>query len=125
MLHSRLRFSLASPLTSHFSAPFLSVLHAPPPLLLSPNPFLPWCHRRRGLDISLCTAVSVPIFTEADVCYRPGLVFWFADEAAAKKVKFPSTEYKWIEENDLYGSDDPLAMERKKLKAEMDGAVKG
>jgi 6-phosphogluconolactonase len=54
----------------------------------------------------------------------PGLVFWFADEAAAKKVKYPSTEFKWIQEGDLHGSDDPVAMERKKLKQEMDAAVK-
>jgi len=42
----------------------------------------------------------------------PGLVFWFADEAAAKKVKYPSTEFKWIQEGDLHGSDDPVARGR-------------
>ena len=54
----------------------------------------------------------------------PGLVFWFADAAAAKKVQYPHTEYKWIEENDLEASDDPIGVERKKLKHEMDAAVK-
>jgi len=27
----------------------------------------------------------------------PGLVFWFADAAAAKKVNYPNTAFKWIE----------------------------
>lgn len=54
----------------------------------------------------------------------PGLVFWFADEAAAKKVNYPKTVFKWIEEEELHHSEDPIAMERKKLKEEMDAAVK-
>ena len=53
----------------------------------------------------------------------PGLVFWFADAAAAKKVRYPATDFKWIEEDALDGSDDPVGMERKKLKEEMDAAV--
>ena len=55
---------------------------------------------------------------------RPGLVFWFADAAAAGKVQYPHTEYKWIEEDALSSSEDPIGMERKKLKEEMDAAVK-
>lgn len=51
-------------------------------------------------------------------------MFWFADEAAAKKVKYPHTEYKWIDEHVLASSDDPVAEERRKMKAEMDAAVK-
>ncbi|ORX38570.1 6-phosphogluconolactonase [Kockovaella imperatae] len=54
----------------------------------------------------------------------PGLVFWFVDQAAAAKVKFPNTEYKWIEEDVIADVDDPVAEERKKLKEEMDAAVK-
>jgi 6-phosphogluconolactonase len=76
-----------------------------------------------------CTTCIVSLYlylAPTPLIYRisPGLVFWFADEAAAKKVKFPSTAYKWIESLDMDGSDDPVAMERKKLKEEMDAAVK-
>ena len=60
----------------------------------------------------------------ADARCSPGLVFWFADEAAAGKVRFPSTQYKWIEGNVIAETDDPVAEERKKLKEEMDAAVK-
>ncbi|WVQ74890.1 6-phosphogluconolactonase [Cryptococcus sp. DSM 104548] len=51
----------------------------------------------------------------------PGLVFWFVDNAAAGKVVYPKTEYKWITENN---EDDLIAVERKKMKSEMDAAVK-
>lgn len=54
----------------------------------------------------------------------PGLVFWFVDEAAAAKVKYPGTEFKWIDDENMAEGDDPVAMERKKLKEEMDAAVK-
>ncbi|WVQ81901.1 6-phosphogluconolactonase [Cryptococcus sp. DSM 104549] len=51
----------------------------------------------------------------------PGLVFWFVDTAASAKVQYPKTEYKWIaDEKD----DDPITVERKKMKEEMDAAVK-
>ncbi|WVQ99952.1 6-phosphogluconolactonase [Kwoniella sp. CBS 9459] len=50
----------------------------------------------------------------------PGLVFWFVDEAAAGRVQYPKTEYKWIEKA---SDDDPITMERKKMKSEMDAAV--
>ncbi|KAK8854825.1 6-phosphogluconolactonase [Kwoniella newhampshirensis] len=50
----------------------------------------------------------------------PGLVFWFVDQAAAGKVQFPKTEYKWIERAT---DDDPITTERKKMKVEMDAAV--
>lgn len=56
--------------------------------------------------------------------HRPGLVFWFTDDAAAAKVKYPGTEFKWIEDEEMVESDDPVSMERKKLKEEMDAAVK-
>ncbi|TYJ52595.1 6-phosphogluconolactonase [Cryptococcus floricola] len=51
----------------------------------------------------------------------PGLVFWFVDNAAAAKVVYPKTEYKWISGNN---EDDPITVERKKMKSEMDAAVK-
>ncbi len=52
------------------------------------------------------------------------MVFWFADNAAAAKVRYPGTEYKWIEDEQMVEGDDPVAVERKKLKEEMDAAVK-
>jgi 6-phosphogluconolactonase len=55
---------------------------------------------------------------------RPGLVFWFADEAAAAKVVYPKTVFKWIESGDMNVEDDLIAGERKKLKEQMDAAVK-
>ncbi|OWT39060.1 6-phosphogluconolactonase [Cryptococcus neoformans Bt1] len=51
----------------------------------------------------------------------PGLVFWFVDASASAKVQYPKTEYKWIQ---AAGEDDPIAVERKKMKSEMDAAVK-
>ncbi|ODN78805.1 6-phosphogluconolactonase [Cryptococcus amylolentus CBS 6039] len=51
----------------------------------------------------------------------PGLVFWFVDNAAAAKVAYPKTEYKWISDTN---EDDPITVERKKMKSEMDAAVK-
>lgn len=54
---------------------------------------------------------------------RPGLVFWFADAAAAAKVKYPQTEFKWIESEDMKSEDDPVSIERKKMKEEMDAVV--
>lgn len=56
--------------------------------------------------------------------FSPGLVFWFADSAATAKVKYPQTEFKWIESEDMEREDDPVSLERKKLKEEMDAAVK-
>ncbi|WRT68319.1 6-phosphogluconolactonase [Kwoniella shivajii] len=50
----------------------------------------------------------------------PGLVFWFVDDAAAAKLKYPKTEYKWI---DQATDDDPISLERQKMKKEMDAAV--
>ncbi|WWC71623.1 6-phosphogluconolactonase [Kwoniella pini CBS 10737] len=50
----------------------------------------------------------------------PGLVFWFVDNAAAAGVKYPKTEYKWIEKAT---DDDLITGERKRLKEEMDAAV--
>ena len=67
------------------------------------------------------------VFTTPKHCSllpSPGLVFWFVDEAAASKVKYPSTEFKWIESEDIQTVEDPVAIERKKLKEEMDAAVK-
>jgi len=54
---------------------------------------------------------------------RPGLVFWFADKAAATAVKYPQTEFKWIESENMAGEEDPVAAERRKMKEEMDAAV--
>jgi len=54
----------------------------------------------------------------------PGLVFWFVDAAAAAKIVYPATEYKWIEDQDMHESEDAVSAERKKMKAEMDAAVK-
>lgn len=51
-------------------------------------------------------------------------MFWFVDEAAAAKVKYPATEFKWTEDEDMAEGDDLVSMERKKLKEEMDAAVK-
>lgn len=51
-------------------------------------------------------------------------MFWFADKAAASSVKYPQTEFKWIEAENMAGEDDPVALERKKMKEEMDAAVK-
>lgn len=56
---------------------------------------------------------------------RPGLVFWFADKAATSSVKYPTTEFKWIESENMAGEDDPVGLERKKMKEEMDAAVNG
>ncbi|KAK4684990.1 6-phosphogluconolactonase, partial [Tremellales sp. Uapishka_1] len=53
----------------------------------------------------------------------PGLVFWFADEAAAAKVEFPKTVFKWIEAASMNEAEDEVAKERKKNKQEMDAAV--
>ncbi|KAL7423842.1 suppressor of los1-1 [Cryptotrichosporon argae] len=53
----------------------------------------------------------------------PGLVFWFADHAAAGKVVYPKTEFKWIEHEDLSAAEDAVALERKKNKEEMDAVV--
>jgi len=55
----------------------------------------------------------------------PGLVFWFADKAATSSVKYPLTEFKWIESENMAGEDDPVGLERKKMKEEMDAAVNG
>jgi 6-phosphogluconolactonase len=55
---------------------------------------------------------------------RPGLVFWFTDKAAARKVQYPQTEYKWIDAEEIEESEDPIAAERRKMKEEMDAAVK-
>ncbi|EIW67272.1 6-phosphogluconolactonase [Tremella mesenterica] len=52
----------------------------------------------------------------------PGLVFWFVNEIAAVKVKFPKTAYKWLDDDKP--GNDPIALEREKLKKEMDEAVK-
>ena len=60
----------------------------------------------------------------SELTLSPGLVFWFADNAAAAKVKYPQTVYKWIEEEQLENSEDPIALERRRLKEEMDAAVK-
>ena len=54
---------------------------------------------------------------------RPGLVFWFADAAASAKVKYPQTEFKWIGSDDMESEDDPVSLERKRLKEGMDAAV--
>ncbi|ORY35632.1 6-phosphogluconolactonase [Naematelia encephala] len=54
----------------------------------------------------------------------PGLVFWFVDDAAAAKVKYPKTVFKWINETEMDASDDLVSEERKKMKTEMDAAVK-
>ncbi|WVN90246.1 6-phosphogluconolactonase [Cryptococcus depauperatus CBS 7841] len=51
----------------------------------------------------------------------PGLVFWFVDHAAAARVQYPKTEYKWIANST---DDDPITVQRKKMKSEMDAAVK-
>jgi hypothetical protein len=50
-------------------------------------------------------------------------VFWFADKAATSSVKYPQTEFKWIESENMAGEDDPVGLERKKMKEEMDAAV--
>jgi len=56
---------------------------------------------------------------------RPGLVFWFADKAATSAVKYPLTEFKWIGSENMAGEDDPVGLERKKMKEEMDAVVNG
>jgi hypothetical protein len=80
----------------------------------SPTHFVSYTGSRSNLFLN--SAPADPI--------SPGLVFWFADNAAAAKVKYPGTEYKWIEDEQMAEGDDPVSMERKKLKEEMDAAVK-
>lgn len=67
--------------------------------------------------------VHLALPTKTSLKPRPGLVFWFADKAAASSVKYPQTEFKWIESENMAGEDDPVALERKKMKEEMDAAV--
>lgn len=50
-------------------------------------------------------------------------MFWFTDKAAAGKVVYPQTEYKWIQQEGINESEDPIGAERRKMKAEMDAAV--
>ncbi|KAJ9110661.1 hypothetical protein QFC19_001490 [Naganishia cerealis] len=42
----------------------------------------------------------------------PGLVFWFADDAAAKKVNYPNTAFKWIEDRSDAEEAQRIAKER-------------
>jgi 6-phosphogluconolactonase len=44
----------------------------------------------------------------------PGLVFWFADESAAKKTIYPTTEFKWIGSSAEAHEAAKLAHEAKK-----------
>jgi 6-phosphogluconolactonase len=53
----------------------------------------------------------------------PGVVFWFTDKAASAKCKYPETDFKWIESEDMNASEDAVAAERRKLKEEMDAVV--
>lgn len=53
----------------------------------------------------------------------PGVVFWFTDKAASAKVKYPDTDFKWIESEDMTESEDAVGAERRKLKEEMDAVV--
>lgn len=70
-----------------------------------------------------CVSLPLPYIETIPDVYRPGLVFWFVDQAAAAKIKYPSTEYKWIEDRDMTEAEDAVAAERKKMKADMDAAV--
>ncbi|RSH88676.1 suppressor of los1-1 [Saitozyma podzolica] len=79
-----------------------------------------------GKQDTLATILDKP--EEGLPCSRvrpisPGLVFWFTDKAAAGKVVYPQTEYKWIQQERINESEDPIGAERRKMKAEMDAAV--